>query len=296
MDLGRVGVWTFLDGPPAAAIPDIGAELEALGYGAVWVPDTVGRDPFLLAQTLLASTDRMVAATGVANIHARDAVTTSSLANTLAEAHPDRFLLGLGVSHAPVVERRGGSYRAPVATMRAFLDEIDGAFYSGHAPERPVTRVLAALGPKMLELAASHASGAHPYFVPPEHTAIAREALGPGPLLATEQTVVFGGDADAATRLARGFVSGYLGMPNYANSLRRLGFTDDELEHVHDRVVDAVVASGDVEAICRRVRAHLDAGADHVCVQVLHGDHGSVPMEAWRELAPALLATAAAAR
>jgi probable F420-dependent oxidoreductase len=293
MKLGRIGVWTFLDTPPAAALPDLAGELEALGYSAVWVPDTVGRDPFLLAQTLLGATEHLVAATGVANIHARDAVTTSSLANTIAEAHPGRFVLGMGVSHASLVHGRGGVYAQPVAQMRAFLDELDDAFYAGPEPDTAPPRLLAALGPRMLALAAERADGAHPYFVPPEHTAIARGILGEGPILAVEQTVVLSTDPEFARRVARGFVSGYLTMPNYADNLRRLGFDDDDVEQVSDRLVDAVVAWGDSDAICGRVRAHLDAGADHVCVQVLPHDRGTLPLEEWRALAPALLAAAA---
>ena len=290
MDIGRIGIWTFLDAPPAAQIPDIAAEIEALGYGAVWVPEAVGRDPFVLAAMLLAATDRLTAATGIANIYARDPVTASSASKTLAEAHPGRFVLGLGVSHAPMVEGvRGREYRSPIATMRSYLDGIDGAFYGVHAPDPPPARVLAALGPRMLALAAERTDGAHPYFTPPAHTARAREILGPHAFLAPEQTVILERDRDVARRVARGFATGYVGLPNYANNLRRLGYTEDELARVDDRVIDAVVAWGDVDTIRSRVHEHLDAGADHVSVQVLSHDHRAVPLAAWRELAPALL-------
>ncbi len=289
MEIGRVGIWAFLDAPPASEIRDIAAELEALGYGALWVPETLGRDPFVLAEMLLASTSTMTVATGIASIWARDAVAMSSVARTLGEAHPGRFVLGLGVSHARMVEDiRGREYRTPLATMRAYLDAMDGAFSTAPEPDPPVPRLLAALGPRMLALARDRANGAHPYFATPEHTAMAREVLGAGPFLAPEQTVVLAHDPDEARRVARGFASGYLGLPNYANNLRRLGFTDAEIELVDDRVVDATVATGDAGVIRARVQEHLDAGADHVCVQVLPHQPGQVPRDDWRALAAAL--------
>jgi probable F420-dependent oxidoreductase len=289
VDLGRVGIWAFLDTPPAPQIRDIAAELEALGYGALWIPETLGRDPFVLAEMLLASTSTLTVATGIASIWARDAVAMNSVARTIGEAHPGRFVLGLGVSHARMVEDiRGREYRTPLATMRAYLDAMDGAFSTAPEPDPPVRRLLAALGPRMLELARDRTQGAHPYFATPEHTAMAREVLGAEPLLAPEQTVVLAPDPDDARRIARGFASGYLGLPNYANNLRRLGFGDDEIEQVDDRVVDATVAWGDVDAICARVQQHLDAGADHVCVQVLPHQPGHVPLDDWRALAGAL--------
>jgi probable F420-dependent oxidoreductase len=290
VDFGRVGIWAFLDVPPAAEVRELAAELEALGYRALWIPETVGRDPFVLAEMLLASTSAMTVATGIASIWARDALTMSSASKTLGEAHPGRFVLGLGVSHARMVEDiRGREYRTPLTTMRGYLDEMDNAFYTAPAPEPPVRRVLAALGPRMLALARDRADGAHPYFATPEHTATAREVLGAGPLLAPEQTVVLATDPEEGRRVARGFASGYLGLPNYANNLRRLGFTDDDIEQVSDRIVDATIAWGDVDAIRTRVQAHLDAGADHVCVQVIAHEPGTVPRDAWRELAPALV-------
>jgi probable F420-dependent oxidoreductase len=290
MNLGRVGIWAFLDGPPADELADIAAEIESLGYGTLWMPETVGRDPFVLAEMLLAATSTLVVATGIASIYARDPLAMSSASKTLAEAHPGRFVLGLGVSHASMVEGiRGKEYRSPLTTMREYLDGIDNAFYSAPAPEPPATRLLAALGPRMLDLARERADGAHPYFVPPEHTARARDTLGAGPLLAPEQTVVLSSDLDEARRIARGFASSYLSLPNYANNLRRLGYTDDEIEGLDDRVIDATVAIGDSDTIGRRVREHLDAGADHVCIQVLAHEHGTTPRAAWRELAAALV-------
>jgi probable F420-dependent oxidoreductase len=289
VDLGRVGIWAFLDAPPAAQVREIAAELEHLGYGALWIPETLGRDPFVLAEMLLASTSTLTVATGIASIWARDPVAMNSVARTIGEAHPGRFVLGLGVSHARMVEDiRGREYRTPLATMRAYLDVMDGAFSTAPEPDPPVPRVLAALGPRMLALARDRAQGAHPYFATPEHTATAREVLGTEPFLAPEQTVVLAADPDEARRFARGFASGYLGLPNYANNLRRLGFSDAEIDAVDDRVVDATVAWGDVDAIRARVQQHLDAGADHVCVQVLPHRPGEVPLHDWRTLAAAL--------
>jgi probable F420-dependent oxidoreductase len=288
--IGRVGIWAFLDTAPAAQVADVAAELDELGFGAIWVPETLGRDPFVLCSQLLVASSRISAATGIANIHARGPIAMSSGAKTLAEAFPGRFLLGLGVSHAPMVEGvHQKPYTRPVATMRAFLDAMDAAVYTAPPPDPPPSRVLAALGPRMLALAAERADGAHPYFVPPEHTAVARAALGAGPLLAPEQAVVLETDGTVARDVARAFARGYLRLPNYANNLLRLGYSQDELDDGADRVIDAVVAWGDVEAIVARVRAHHDAGADHVCVQVLPRERGDLPFAAWRELAPALL-------
>lgn len=290
MDLGRVGIWAFLDRPSAAEVRDAAAELEALGYRALWIPETLGRDPFVLADMLLAATTSLRVATGIASIWARDAVATNSASRTLGEAHPGRFVLGLGVSHGRMVEDiRGGEYRTPLTTMRAYLDAMDAAFSTAPDPDPPVPRVLAALGPRMLALAGERADGAHPYFATPEHTHAARSILGDGPFLAPEQTAVLSTDPEEARRIARGFASAYLGLPNYANNLRRLGFSGDDIEQVSDRIVDATVVWGDTDAIRDRVQAHLDAGADHVCVQVLAPAPDHAPRAAWRELAPALV-------
>jgi probable F420-dependent oxidoreductase len=290
VQIGRVGVWAFLDAAPAPLVAEIAAELDELGYGAIWVPETLGRDPFVLCSQLLHASPRITAATGIASIYARGPLAMAAAWKTLGEAFPSRFVLGLGVSHAPMVEgvhRR--SYTTPLATMRQFLDSMDEAFYTAPIPDPLPPRVLAALGPRMLSLAADRTDGAHPYLVTPEHTEVARAVLGDGPLLAPEQTVVLERDADVARGIAREFARGYLQLPNYANNLLRLGYTQDELDDCADRVVDAIVAWGDVDAIRARVRAHHDAGADHVCVQVLPHARGEMPRHAWRELAPALL-------
>ncbi len=293
MNIGRVGIWTFqLEFQPAASAQAAAAEIETLGYGALWIPEALGREALTHAGLLLAGTRRLPIATGIANIWARDAMAMAAAQRTLTEAYPDRFLLGLGVSHAPLVEGvRGHRYRRPLAAMRAYLDAMDAAPYVAAPPTTPLVRVLGALAPRMLGLAAERADGAHPYLVPPEHTTRARIALGPGKLLAPEQAVVLETDATRAREIARVYLATYLALPNYVNNLRRLGFGDADLAGGgSDRLVDAIVAWGDVTAVVARVRAHLDAGADHVGVQMLPADPRALPMTEWRRLAPALTA------
>jgi probable F420-dependent oxidoreductase len=292
MDLGAVGVWTHLDFLPQAEAQERVAELEELGYGAVWVPEAVGREAMTASALLLSGSKRIVVATGIASIWARDPMAMSAAHKTLSEAFPGRFLLGMGVSHQPAVEfLRGQSYVQPLTRMRQYLDAMDASLFMAAEPTEPPKRVLAALGPKMLELAAARADGAHPYFVPVEHTMLAREALGPGPLLCVEQAVVLESDPTQARQIARGYMAIYLSLPNYTNNLRRLGWTDTDLaDGGSDALVDALVAWGGVDAAVERVRAHHERGADHVCVQVLAAEPDRAPAEAWRELAPALLA------
>jgi probable F420-dependent oxidoreductase len=289
MDLGRVGLWTFqLDAQPMAAAQDAVAELEAIGYRTVWVPEAVGRDPFASCALLLSATEHLNLATGVASIHARTAMTMQAGWKTLTERFPNRFLLGLGVSHAPMVEGvHGHAYDRPYSTMVAYLDAMDRGMYFAAPPSTEPQRVLAALGPRMLRLSAERGLGAHPYFVPVEHTAVARELLGSGPLLAPEQAVVLERDPAVARATARRFMSTYLGLPNYTNNLRRLGWTEEDLAGPSDSLVDAIVAWGDLDTVVGRIRAHLDAGADHVGVQVLTADPRALPMDEWRRLAGA---------
>lgn len=291
IDLGRVGLWTgALDQLPSSEAVEWVAEADELGYGAMWIPETVGRDPFITAALLLAGTPGIKVATGIANIYARDPMTMANTQRSLDEAFPSRFLLGLGVSHHTLVSWvRKHDYSKPLSFMRDYLERMDKALFKAVGPEERPETVLAALGPKMLELSATAAAGAHPYFVPPEHTAIAREALGADALLYPEQMVVLESDPDTARSIARKHMSVYLGLPNYANNLIRLGYEADELaDGGSDRVVDAVVAWGGVDAAAERVQAHFDAGADHVCVQVLTADNAEI-RDGWRELAPAVL-------
>ncbi len=293
-DPGRVGLWTFaLDRQPLTRAQELAAELEALGYGAVWLPEAVGRDPLVHAGLLLSATERLTVATGIASIHGRAPMTMNCGWQALSEAFPGRFVLGLGVSHAPMVEGLlHQEYTKPLTAMRDYLDAMDGALYAAVPPagDPPPRRVLAALGPKMLELARDRTDGAHPYNITPEHTAQARATLGPGKFLAPEQAVALETDPAEARRIGRAHLAIYLGLPNYTNNLLRLGFTEaDVAEPGSDRLVDALVAWGDVDTIAARVREHHDAGADHVAVQVVTADaYSQLPLPEWRELAPAL--------
>lgn len=293
--LPRLGVWTgALDMVPAARAQELAVDLEGLGYGAVWLPEVAGRDVMLHLGLLLSATRTLMGATGIATIYGRDPVTMTGGQRGLTEAFPDRAVLGLGVSHHTLVEGlRGHDYGRPLTAMDSYLDAMDAAPYTASRPTTPTRRVLAALGPKMLELAGRKADGAHTYFVTPDHTAAARAALGAEPWLCVEQAVLVEGDAATARRIGRAHTATYVGLPNYANNLRRLGFNDADLaEGGSDRLVDAIVAWGDVEAVTARVRAHLDAGADHVCIQALDADPRGVPEGQWRQLAPALVGAA----
>ena len=279
IELGRIGIWQrelrFHEDRGAAA--DAAAELEELGYTALWVPD-VGGDVLGAVGELLAATRSVALATGIINIWMHDPADIAAGWASLEGRYPGRFSPGLGASHASVVdEQEPGRYRRPLSRMIEYLDATDAAVPT-IPPER---RMLAALGPKMLELARDRAGGAHPYLVSPEHTAIAREALGPDRILAPEQTVLLESDPARARELAHAFVADYLRMPNYTNNLLRLGFGEDEIQGSgSERLIDAVVAWGDEQAIADRVQAHLDAGADHVCIQVA-GSGGEFPLEQW---------------
>jgi probable F420-dependent oxidoreductase len=287
--IGRRGVWAPTEAMTAEEAGAFASTLEGLGYGALWLPETFGRDPFVHIAHLADQARSLTFATGIANIHHRHPGAMVQAANTLAEQTGGRFVLGLGVSHQPMVEGlRGLAYAKPLATMRAYLDAMDAAPYMATPPGVPAPRLLAALGPKMLELAASHADGAHPYWTTPEHTALARAALGPDKLLCVEQKVVLSTDAGVARQTAIGALAVYVDLPNYRNSWLRLGFSEDEIEARAPRFLDAVVAWGDVAAIEDRLQQHLDAGADHVCIQALTPGHPFRPDEgALQALAPA---------
>jgi len=282
MELTGVGVWSsqLRYGDPSESA-EAAAELDELGFAALWIPD-VGGPVFDAVGHLLAATKHTVIATGILNLwmHSADDVAESYAA--LTAEHGDRFLLGIGVSHAPLIDAgQPGRYRKPLAATASFLDGLDAA-------QRPVPtdrRVLAALGPKMLALSATRARGAHPYLVTPEHTAFARSTLGEGPLLLPEQTVILCDSADEARRLGTDWLSAYLALPNYANNLLRGGFSEDDLAHVSDRLFDAIIVWGDEGAIMHRVAEHRAAGADHVCLQVLLADPQEFPREQWRRIA-----------
>lgn len=291
---GKVGVWLgALGWQPAATARTAASAIEALGYGSLWISEApTGKEAFTNAAILLAATDRITVATGVANIWARDPVATNAAANALAEAYPGRFVLGMGVSHAAQVDHRGHRYTKPLAAMRCYLATMADAQYEGPRPAAPVPWLLGALRPRMLELARDQAAGAHCLLVPPEHTALARATMGPGPVLVPQQAVLLGTNAATARALGRRYLSFYLGLPNYVNHLRALGFTDrDVTGGGSDQLVDRLVAWGDVDAIEARVAAHLDAGADHVAVQPI-GAGRVLGLDQLTELAPALIATA----
>jgi len=286
----RTGLWTgALEALPGPAACEAVAELDELGYGSLWYGEAYGREAFSTAQAYLAATRRMVVGTGIASIYGRGAMTTNGAVRLIESLSPGRFVAGLGVSHKPLVERdRKETYLPPVQAMTDYLDAMDTAPYFGADDVLPPI-VLAALGPKMLGLARDRTAGAHPYLVTPTHTASARELLGPHPLLIVEQAVVLGQERDEGLRRAHEHLTIYTGLPNYRNNWLRQGFTEDDfIKGGSDRLADALVVRSDVEAILDRVREHLDAGADHVLLQVLGSDLGQVPMDEWRVLAPAL--------
>ena len=279
------GIWSggLRYGDPAAAA-EAAAELEDLGYSALWIPD-VGGDVFDAVERLMGATKTTIVATGILNLWMHSAEETAQAHARLSATHGDRFLVGIGVSHGVLIDAdKPGRYRNPLAAMASFLDGLDAA----SIPLAPTVRVLAALGPKMLELARTRTAGAHPYNVTPEHTALAREALGPSGLVLPEQAVAMTTDVELARKLGRDHLAHYMGLPNYTNNLRRLGFGDNDFSAGgSDRLIDALVAWGDDHAIESRIRQHRDAGANHVCIQVL-SEEGQLPRAAWRALAPAL--------
>ncbi|HEV7932067.1 MAG TPA: TIGR03620 family F420-dependent LLM class oxidoreductase [Actinomadura sp.] len=278
MDLGRVGIWNIglrSEDPGARGeIAEAAAELEDLGYGTIWLGGSPG---VRHAAPLLEATSRIVVATGILSIWDYEAADVAAEHTALAKDHPGRFLLGLGVSHGPLV---GENYRRPYGAMLNYLGELDVA----GVPQQE--RVLAALGPKMLAAARDHAAGAHPYLVTPAHTSQAREILGSGPHLAPEIKVILDADPQTARDTARGHLSIYLGMPNYTSNLLRLGFDEDDLrDGGSDRLIDTLFTWGDLDAVRERAAAHHAAGADHVALQVITRDRTELPRREWRELA-----------
>lgn len=285
--LSGTGIWSSnLRYGDAGAAAEQAAELEALGYSALWVPD-IGGDLFGAVGNLLAATAATTVASGILNVWMHTPTETAAQHARLTDEHGARFLCGVGISHRPFIDRvnEPGTYRRPVETMAEYLDGLDSAA----TPLRPADRVIAALGPRMLELARARTAGTHPYLVTPELTSSARAGIGPDLLVACEQGVVLETDPAVARQIARSHLATYLGLPNYANNWRRQGFTDDDIvDGGSDRLVDALVVWGDEDAVAARVRAHRDAGADHVCIQVLTDDPSAFPTRQWRALAPAL--------
>jgi probable F420-dependent oxidoreductase len=285
-----IGVWWASDTWPMADALEVAREMEALGYGSLFIPEVTGKECLTQSAAFLAGTERLVVGTGIANIHARAASAAESGGRTLSALYPGRFVLGLGVSHAPLVEHGfGGVYDKPLATMRTYLDRMAAV------PEqiepgagRPV-RLLAALGPKMIELSGTHADGAHPYLVMPEQSRKTREILGPDKWIVSEQGVVVGGDAEQQLSNAHAHLNVYSGLPNYRNSWLRQGFDESDLVRGgSDRLARGLIGMGSVDDAAAAVRGHLEAGADHVVVQVLGDNPTADPRPALRTLAEAL--------
>jgi probable F420-dependent oxidoreductase len=288
--LGPIGVWmgSLLGAATMDQERRAARRVEELGYGSLWTGEIVGgKEAFAHQSVLLAATEHIVTGTGIANVWAREPGTMEGGGATLGAAYPGRFVLGVGISHGPIIDLSGQTYAEPMEKMVRYLDGMDRAVIFNPATDIPVPRVLAALRPKMMELARKRADGAHPYLVPPAHTAFARDVLGPDKLLIPEQAVVVETDPVEARRIARSHLSGYLKLPNYVNNLKRLGYADDLADDGSDRLVDAIVAWGSEEDVARRVTEHLDNGADHVVLQPL----GDIPtsLDELERLAPLLL-------
>jgi probable F420-dependent oxidoreductase len=290
MENRTVGVWANLGAIPAPETLAFAKTVEKRGYTTLWVPEGGGgRDPFAHAAYLLSHTERLALATGIANIWIRDPLAMCSAANTVAELADERFILGIGVSHQPAVSDRGHTYTRPYSFMKGYVERLKSSMYRGVPPKQAVPIVIAALHPKMLELAARETNGTHPYFVPPEHTAKARAQIGPMPWICVEQTVVLEKDVNKARAAARRFMSNYVPrLPNYTNNLRALGWQDAEFaDGCSDRLVDAIVAWGDESKVRRRIDEHFKAGATHVCIQAVRADGQPGPdMRALEAMAP----------
>jgi probable F420-dependent oxidoreductase len=289
--IGPVAAWSWsLNYQPAAQTRALLGQLEGLGYPMVWIPEVVGSKEILAhAGIALASSERLVVGTGIANIYARDPMAMANGALALGEAWPGRFVLGLGVSSERSVNQRGRDYGPPLSTMRAYLDAMASATYAGPAPARPVPLVLAAIGPRMLELAAERADGAHPFFAPVEHTAWARKIIGPEPCLAVAVPVVLATNLDEGRRVARSFAGHYLTLPHHRANLARFGFGEADLEgHGSDRLIDTVVAIGPPQTILDRVAAQHAAGADQVALMFRSEAASDPGFDAWRDLAAGL--------
>lgn len=279
MELGRLGVWAFLDALRAGETADFARRVEALGYGTLWFPEILGRNSFVQAGWLLAATDRMVVASGIANLYLREPFAAATAQRALAEQSGGRYLLGLGLSHKPMVEGvLARDYARPLDTVRAYLDGIERATYASPEPPAPPPLVLAALAPKLLAIAAERTRGVHTFLVPPAHTAFARRVLGDGPWLCVEQKVLLESDPARARSIARQGCAFYLGLANYQRSLRRLGYDEADLaDGGSDRLIDALVAWGSEAEIAQRIQEQFDAGASHVCINPIDPTGGNRP-------------------
>lgn len=292
MNLGKLAVWAHIDGPisffenqksgdmgPATAerLASFARRVEEFGYSAIWMPGGFGRDPLIASSWLLANTSRLNVATGIVSIYTRDPIAMRGAADALNEQSGGRFILGLGVSHRETVEdRRGHEYAKPIPTMRAYLDAIAQAPYIAAAPAKPTTIVLAGLREKMIELSGEKAQGTHSYLVTPQHTAQARAILGPDKLLCVEQPLVLESDPAKARAIARGEVEYYLSKPNYQNSWKALGFSDEDIaDGGSDCFIDSLVGWGDEAALRKRIEEHLSAGATQVCIKAVAPDGGT---------------------
>lgn len=286
MNLGKLGIWASLDMLTATEALTFAQKVERLGYQTLWMPESRGRNVLVTSAFLLAGTKSLNIATGIANIYGRDPMAMANAHRGLNEQSGGRFLLGMGVSHVPIVAGvRGHSYGKPVATMRAYLEAMNAAPYQAPPPAQKPMTVLAALGPLMIKLSAELADGAHPYCVTPEHTAQARKLLGTGKLLCPEQMVVLESDPAKARAVGRANLANYIALENYANNWRRLGYTDADMAGGGtDAFVDANIAWGDEAKIRQHLQAHWDAGADHVCIQPLNPDGTRRPDERLVEL------------
>ena len=284
--LGKLGVWGFIDNMTAPEAAKFAQQLEQWGYSALWIPEAVGRDPFSIISFMAAHTKKLIFATGIANIYARDPMSMNAIHQTVSELAPGRFILGMGVSHAPLVKDiRGHDYQKPVNTMRNYLAAMESALYMAANGEEQAPIMLGALRQNMLKLSAEKASGAHPYFVPPEHTAWARDILGPDAWLCPEQMLILEADADRAREIARSHMATYTGLDNYKNNLKQFDFEEADFDNNgSDRLVDAIVGWGDKQALINRIRAHWDAGANHVCIQALQDEAERGPDMALLEL------------
>ena len=283
------GVWFFTEAMDSDHAIAFAQKVESLNYSALWLPETTGRDPFSHISMLLANTERLVFATGIVNIHHRHPGVTKQAATTLAEMCQNRFLLGLGVSHAPLVEGlRQLDYSKPLSAMRNYLTAMKNSPYTSVPPSEDPPCVLAALGPRMMELAAELTDGAHPYWTTPEHTAQARELLGEDKMLCVEQKVAFTTDKEVAYQTVRTELARYIHLPNYRNNWKRLGFSEEEIDETSDRFIDELVAWGTLDQINERLNEHEEAGASHICIQPLavHGQFGNPHWEALEALSP----------